>query len=89
MTREQLHQQDIADLRALLHTREGARFLSRLMGATGIFAISYVPGESDATAFNEGARNVGLPIYADLMEGNTDTQALLLRAKRERSITDE
>lgn len=89
MTREQLHQQNIADLRALLHTREGARFLSRLMDATGVFAISYVPGDSDATAFNEGARNVGLPIYADLMEGNTHTQALLVAAKRERSITDE
>lgn len=88
MTREQREQQDKADLRALLQTREGARFLSRLLEATGIFAISYVPGDSGATAFNEGARNVGLPVYADLAEADPSAHMRLLAASRERKIEE-
>lgn len=89
MTVFELHEQDKADLRALLHTREGARFLSRLMDMTGIYSISYVPGDSGATAFNEGARNVGLPVYADMVEADPAANPLLQRAKQERSTNDE
>ena len=89
MTREELRKQDVQDLRALLHTREGARFLSRLFDLTGVFAISYVAGDAGATAFHEGARNVGLPVYADVLEADENPEARLRAAGREREITKE
>ena len=89
MTYEELRRQDIRDLRALLHTREGARFLSRLFDLTGVFAISYVAGDAGATAFNEGVRNVGLRVYADVLEADENPEARLRAAGRERQITEE
>ena len=89
MTHEELRRQDIQDLRALLHTREGARFLSRLFDLAGVFAISYVTGDAGTTAFNEGARNVGLRVYADALEADEEAGALLKEGRRERQITEE
>lgn len=89
MTYEELRKQDVQDLRALLHTREGARFLSRLFGLTRVFEISYVAGDAGATAFHEGARNVGLPVYADVLTADEDALTLLGTARREREITEE
>ena len=89
MTYEELRRQDVQDLRALLHTREGARFLSRLFDLTRVFEISYVAGDAGATVFHEGARNVGLPVYADVLEADENALALLGMARREREITEE
>ena len=89
MTYEELRRQDVQDLRALLHTREGARFLSRLFDLTRVFEISYVAGDAGATAFYEGARNVGLPVYADVLEADENALALLGTAHREREIIEE
>ena len=89
MTHDELRRQDIQDLRALLHTREGARFLSRLFGLTRVFEISYVAGDAGATAFNEGVRNVGLRVYADVLEADEEAGALLRTGRRERQITEE
>ena len=61
-----LRNQDIADIRALLQTREGARFLCRLLEMCGVYRLSYVPGDTHGTAFAEGKRNIGLAIYADI-----------------------
>lgn len=89
MNREELRKQDIRDLWAVLHTREGARFLSRLFDMTRLFSISFVPGDGSATAFNEGARNVGLSIYADTLDTGEDVEPLLRRARAERQITTD
>ena len=89
MTHEELRKQDIRDIGALLRTREGARFFSRFFEVTRVFSISYVPGDAGATAFNEGARNVGLPFYADVLEADEDALTLLCTARRERDITEE
>ena len=88
MTYEELRKQDIQDLRALLHTREGARFLSRLFDMAGVFAISYVTGDAGATAFNEGARNVGLRVYADVLEADEEAGVLLRTGRRERQTEE-
>lgn len=88
MTYEELRKQDIRDLRALLHTREGARFLSRLFDMAGVFAISYVTGDAGATAFNEGARNVGLRVYADVLEADEEAGVLLRTGRRGRQTEE-
>ncbi|WP_298777844.1 hypothetical protein [uncultured Fretibacterium sp.] len=56
---------------------------------TRVFEISYVAGDAGATAFHEGARNVGLPVYADVLEADEDALALLGAARREREIIEE
>ena len=89
MTEEKLRRQDMDDIRALLSTREGARFFARLLAACGVFRLSYTPGDTHATAFAEGQKNIGLMFYSDLLEAEPNAQALLRRGIREREVHDE
>jgi hypothetical protein len=57
---------DAKDLEALLTMPEGRRFLRRVLALCGLGAISYVPGDTHATAFKEGQRNIGLWLEAQL-----------------------
>ena len=84
MTFEELRLQDLRDVRVLLATREGARFFSRLVELTGLFSISYEPGDATITAFNEGKRQIGLELYADLMEADPGAFRTLTEAGKER-----
>lgn len=52
------------DLRAVLSTAEGRRFVWGLLTFTGVFKTSFT-GNSE-TFYREGQRNVGLKIIADL-----------------------
>lgn len=52
-------------------------FVWDVLSKAGIYRQSYVPG-SDATAFNEGQRSIGLWIYADL-ETHCPEQFLLMQ----------
>ena len=89
MTEEKLHRQDIDDIWALLSTREGARFFARLLAACGVFRLSYAPGDTHATAFAEGQKNVGLMVYSDLLEADPEAPLVLRRGIREREVHDE
>lgn len=89
MTEEKLRLQDLEDMRALFSTREGARFFSRLLATCGVFRLSYTPGDTHATAFAEGQRNIGLMFYGDLLEAEPEWQALLRRGIKEREVNDE
>lgn len=88
MTQDDLRQQDLQDVRVLLHNKEGARFLSRILDISGVFEISYVPGDSGATAFREGARNVGLRIFADAMGSDPSAMDRLEEGRRGRSTVE-
>jgi hypothetical protein len=61
-------QQEINDLKTVLSTRAGRRYLWRLLGQAGVFRLSFVAGAPDATAFNEGARNLGRSVMAEIMD---------------------
>ena len=54
------------DLKWILATEQGRRFVWRLLETTGIFKSSFT-GSSE-TYFLEGQRNVGLKLLADVME---------------------
>lgn len=58
--------QEIADLRTVMGTRQGRRFVWRLLELTGVYRTSYT-GNAD-TYFREGARNVGLVLVRDIHE---------------------
>jgi hypothetical protein len=54
------------DLRWLMGDLRGRRFLWELLGRAGIFRGSMGPS-AEVTAFNEGRRDLGLVVLADLM----------------------
>ncbi|TPQ24929.1 hypothetical protein [Methylomonas koyamae] len=54
------------DLSVLLSMPEGRRFLRRLLHLCGVYRISYVAGDTHATAYREGARNIGNLYLAEI-----------------------
>lgn len=67
-TREFLRrEQERNDLRAVMDTAAGRRFVWKLLSDAGVFRSSYVAGQADTTAFNEGGRNRGLTLLGDIM----------------------
>jgi hypothetical protein len=87
VTIEDLVRQDGQDIRALLATREGARFFARLLETCGVYRLSYEPGDTHATAFKEGQRNVGNMILAELTQCD-NFGAALKAAMKEREIDE-
>lgn len=61
--KQELHD---ADLRNLMATPGGRRFVARLLEATGLYGSSYDPSSDRQTAFNEGRRSVAHALIADV-----------------------
>jgi len=64
---EQKKLRAINDLRQILKTPEGRRFVWLQLERAGVFRASFTLNTAQ-TNFNEGARSVGLFLLADLME---------------------
>lgn len=63
---ELLRLREIEDLTKLMDTAHGRRFMWKLLGQCGVFRLSY-SGELASTSFNEGQRNIGLGLFAEIM----------------------
>lgn len=63
---KQQRRQEVLDLESVLSLPGGRSFIWRLLASCGCFEQSYVPGDSYATAFNEGRRGVGNPLLAEI-----------------------
>lgn len=50
----------------LMASIAGREFIWDLLSKANVFAISFVPGQPDLTAFNEGKRNFGLALLAEV-----------------------
>lgn len=59
--------QQIVDLGAVMDSPEGRRFVWRMLSEAGVFRPSFIAGAADVTAFNEGSRNFGLILLAEIM----------------------
>lgn len=77
---------ELADFAAVMATEQGRRFIWRLLDETG-FQKSSFTGNS-ATFFNEGMRNVGLKIWADMNEACPDRYVQMLNEARQREKPD-
>lgn len=75
-------QKESADVVAVMSTAEGRRFVKRILDAAGVYQTSFVRGESDATAFNEGRRNVGLLILAAIDSADPQSYDLMMQESR-------
>lgn len=65
------HERAVA-LRALLSTRPGREWIWEVLSAAHIFSTSFVRGDAGASAFQEGERNMGLRLLADLQRHAPD-----------------
>jgi hypothetical protein len=54
------------DLLTVVSTVQGRRFVWKLLVESAVFQQSFVPGQQDLTAFNEGRRRMGLGLMLDL-----------------------
>lgn len=59
-------QQEKEDLRAVMATPAGRRFVWRLVERAKLFSPCFVPGDTTKTIHNEGRRESMLPLFADL-----------------------
>lgn len=69
-------EQELNDVRSILATREGLRFMWRYLTECGIFKTSFT-GNSH-TFFMEGRRDVGLRLLADVNEADPEAYFRML-----------
>jgi len=75
--RKRLSDRQYSDLRKVLASPEGRRFVWRLMSEAGVFRSSFT-GNSE-TFFREGKRNIGLIILGDVMVAQPDSFTVMQR----------
>lgn len=79
---ELVREQRLADMAMLLSTRPGRRFVWSLMADCGIFRSSF-DNSGSVTAFNEGRREIGLRVLADVNEAAPEQYLVMLRESQE------
>lgn len=70
--------------RAVLSTEDGRNWIWDLLCVCGIYRVSHVAGDPTQSAFNEGGRNVGLSILAELREYAPDLFQVMEAQQRTR-----
>lgn len=63
--RRRTRDRELEDIKKVLSTPEGRRFIWRLMGESGVFRSSFT-GPAERTYFNEGQRDIGLLILKEV-----------------------
>lgn len=69
------------DLKKLLGTPEGLRFIWRVLELAGIYRTTFTGNST--SYFNEGKRSLGLEIKTDLLEVDPDHEGKMCRAYAE------
>lgn len=73
----------------IMSTKSGRAYIWEKLETCHCFHQSFIPGQADSTAFNEGARSVGLAILADILTSCPDSYILAQRESNERSTITE
>lgn len=71
---QRIRQKEVDDVRKILKTPEGRRFVWRQLSLCGIFRSSWNLN-SNQTSFSEGQRNVGLGLLVDVNEADPTAYA--------------
>jgi len=78
---------EIEDLKWVMSNKRGRRFAWRLLDRAGIYRTSFTGNST--TFFNEGMRNIGLMLVADIHEACPEAYALMIKENRnDRHIDD-
>lgn len=75
--------QALSDVALIMGTRPGRRFLWRYLAKTYLFQTSF-NNSGSITAFNEGMRNVGLMMLADINEAAPEKYLEMLKESKEK-----
>ena len=81
-------ERELSDVQALLKLPEGRRMLWRLFGLSGMFRAS-MTGDAMTTAFNEGRRDVGLVLLADVNRADHNAFAQMQREHYSKLLSEE
>ena len=76
------------DVRLVMGTGAGRRFVWRILAAAGLTARSFVPGDQMLTAFNEGRRDVAMLLASELDRDAPDAFAMMHHEAQERALTE-
>jgi hypothetical protein len=83
---ERLRDIELADMKKMMSTREGRRFVWRLLDRAGVFRTSFTGNST--TFFNEGQRNIGLIVLADVMAAAADQYVVMMNESKEDDRTN-
>jgi hypothetical protein len=79
---ETLQVRDEQDTKKLLKSKEGQRFIWRYLSAAGIFRPSF-SNDPLVMAYNEGKRNLGLILLAEVMALDPDAYIRMTKMEKE------
>ncbi len=71
---------ELADVAGVLSTESGRRFYWRYLKECGVFESSFTG--NNTTFFNEGQRNIGLKLMADLNDSYPDAYIKMVQESR-------
>jgi hypothetical protein len=80
-------EQEVSDIRKILESDYGRRFVWRYLTTAGVFQTSFTGNST--TFFNEGRRDVGLKILADVMEAMPDAYIQMAKESQGKEETDQ
>jgi len=75
-------ERELGDLCHVMASKQGRRFVWRLLEQAGVFRLSFSTDPS-LTAFNEGNRNYGLVTFNEMLEACPERFADMQREQRE------
>lgn len=81
-------QKELSDLCKVMSSKEGRRFMWRLLSGAGLFRSSF-NADIALMSFNEGNRNVGLKQVSDIMEACPQHYATMQEEYRQAKEEDE
>ena len=76
-----------SDIIWLMSTKQGRRFISRLLGIAGIYQTTF--RMNSEMAFREGMRNVGLIFVSDIHEFCPEQYIQMMREQKELRIIEK
>lgn len=74
---------DVSDTVTVLSSRAGRRFIWKILERCGHNRLSFVPRDHDQSVFNEGMRNIGLQLLADIRAAEPEAEILMHKEAQE------
>lgn len=75
--------QELADLREILKTKAGRRFIWRILEMSGIYKVTQ--GPVDLVNFEEGKRLIGVTLMGDIAESDDEALITMMREAKIRA----
>lgn len=85
-TAKQIRERELSELKAVSESTAGLRVLWRVLERCGIHALSFDAENPHRTSFNEGARNIGNYLLAELFAADPDAYT---RMQKDHARLDE